>query len=113
MLQQSLPLNLTIAAWSELCTELRNAYGDLSQATIPAALIITDMMAAAGLPQNARAMVLSHDELCVLGEMDELETTDVIVKCQACVLQEATALIPTRRGKLLLCPDCAVKLEVK
>jgi hypothetical protein len=111
MIEQSIPLNFTIANLARLCQNLRDEIGDLTESKITPSALIYDVMAAIGLPNQAIRLVLTEDECaavelpaaCECGCMD-------YVACQICG-GEAIELVKARYGWVLVCEDCKIKIK--
>lgn len=111
MLSQTLSIHSTTAAAAALLHDWRTDMGNLAHTELPVSLVVYDLLRAIGLPENAIRLVLTTGELALLD--DAIAPLAPVARCQSCG-EEATRLVNHhRRGKLLLCDPCAVKLETK
>jgi hypothetical protein len=113
MLQQSLPLNSTIANLADLCAAWREE-GDLTVIKMSPAMVIFDVLKLMGVPDKLLPQVLTHEELEAIGDSDwkNRNKPAIAVKCQFCQ-EEAEGMVRIRGAWYLVCDNHQHKLRAR
>lgn len=110
MLHQSLPLNNTTGALAEYAQNLRqlDEEQNLMGVSMTAAVILLDVMEAAGFPYNLVRLILTEEEMEAIGVKYDPEEPQAL--CQRCGCEEAQQLVKVRGSWMLLGDDCLAKV---
>jgi len=110
MLRSFLPLDYIIARAKQFYVEQESERGSLLDATAPIGMIVHDLLAALGIPENAIGIVMGMiDHKMLVGEVED----DNAMMCCFDDGNEARYLFQFKNGPRAVCRDHAYSLELK